>query len=64
MVLTPGTAWTCFCSEVNSREFFVEVISSPVCQFLTESTPGGSEQLSVLPADSLDSKEISFIDPL
>jgi hypothetical protein len=49
---------------VNSREFFVEMISSPLRQFFDRVYSGGSENLTVLPADSLDPKEINFIDPL
>ena len=53
-----------FLLAVNGREFFVEVISSPLRQFFDRVYFGRSEQLIVLPADALDSKEISFIDPL
>jgi hypothetical protein len=52
-----------FLLAVNCREFFVEMISSPLRQFFHRVYSGGSEKLSVLPADSLDSKEISFINP-
>jgi hypothetical protein len=40
----------------------IEMISSPLRQFFDRVYSGGSEKLSVLPADSLDVKEISFID--
>ena len=52
-----------FLLAVNSREFFVEMISSPLRQFFDRVYAGASEKLRVLPADSLDSKEISFVDP-
>ena len=52
-----------FLLAVNRRKFFVEMISSPLRQFFDRVYSGGSEKLSVLPADSLHSKEIGFIDP-
>jgi hypothetical protein len=45
-------------------ELFVEMISSALRKFFDRVYSGGSEKLSVLPADSLDPKEISLIDPL
>jgi len=39
------------------------MISSPLRQFFDRVYAGASEKLRVLPADSLDSKEISFVDP-
>jgi hypothetical protein len=40
------------------------MISSALRKFFDRVYSGGSEKLSVLPADSLDPKEISLIDPL